>query len=352
MNNQVSIVNQSAGNTILGTGLIALDAVLNGKPDMQPQYFAGGSCGNVLTILSYLGWNVYPVARLSDNIAGRILLDDFIRWNVRHEFVSTESDGSTPIIIHRILKDKNGISRHRFEFRDPTNGSYLPSYKAVLAATIKDLEPSLPKARLYYFDRLNRASIDLAKKVKQDGGFVFFEPSNMKEERLFSQALEYADILKFSQERLPDYRRKFKKPRVQVEIETRGEAGLVFRTKSSPVWKEERSFFFKDIADAAGAGDWCTSGIIHQLFFNQTEQTSSKFTNTRLREALKFGQALGALNCLFFGARGMMYRLTMERQKNYVAELIEKGAIELQPQKDLLIEASQLEINRPIASIL
>jgi fructokinase len=352
MNNKVSIVNQPISNTILGTGLIALDAVLNGKPDMQPQYFAGGSCGNVLTILSYMGWDVYPIARLSNNIAGRILLDDFIRWNVKKEFVSTESDGSTPIIIHRILKDKNGTARHRFEFRDPVNGSYLPSYKAVLAATIKNLEPSLPKATLFYFDRVNRASIDLAKKVKQEGGLVFFEPSNMKEEKLFLQALEYTDIIKYSHERLPEYNRKFKTPKVQVEIETRGEDGLVFRTMTSPSWKEEKSFYIKKIADSAGAGDWCTSGIIHHLFYNQAKQNSKKFVISRLRESLKFGQALGALNCLFYGARGMMYHLTKEQQKSYVTELIKKGYVDLNPQNNLLIEALQLEITRPIASIL
>ena len=47
--------------TVVGTGLVALDVVVSGD---DVKYFAGGTCGNVLTCLSYLGWDAKPVARL------------------------------------------------------------------------------------------------------------------------------------------------------------------------------------------------------------------------------------------------------------------------------------------------
>ena len=48
-----------------GTGLVALDIVFNGDSTVPPRMWAGGSCGNVLTILSYLGWQAVPLARLA-----------------------------------------------------------------------------------------------------------------------------------------------------------------------------------------------------------------------------------------------------------------------------------------------
>ena len=53
----------------VGTGLLALDVIVNAETEGPPQCFAGGSCGNVLTILSYLDWNTFPVARLSQGLA-------------------------------------------------------------------------------------------------------------------------------------------------------------------------------------------------------------------------------------------------------------------------------------------
>ena len=45
---------------VVGTGLVALDIVINSDVHRPPQLWAGGTCGNVLTILSYLGWHAYP----------------------------------------------------------------------------------------------------------------------------------------------------------------------------------------------------------------------------------------------------------------------------------------------------
>jgi len=55
--------------TCVGTGLIALDMVFNGDRGESPRFWAGGSCGNVLTILAYLAWHSYPVARFGDDEA-------------------------------------------------------------------------------------------------------------------------------------------------------------------------------------------------------------------------------------------------------------------------------------------
>src|SRR5690606_31370429 len=58
------VESNAGGPLVVGTGLIALDVVLDdNEPDRQRCY-AGGTCGNVLTILSYLGWLAVPVSRI------------------------------------------------------------------------------------------------------------------------------------------------------------------------------------------------------------------------------------------------------------------------------------------------
>ena len=50
--------------TVFGLGLVALDVILD-PCAVQPLLYSGGTCGNVLTILSYLGWEARPIARLA-----------------------------------------------------------------------------------------------------------------------------------------------------------------------------------------------------------------------------------------------------------------------------------------------
>jgi len=88
----------------IGSGLVALDVVISNNSNNPTQFLAGGSCGNVLTILSFLGWQSYPVARLSNDNAAELLIEDLQKWNVSDNLITITEKGSTPIIIHRILK--------------------------------------------------------------------------------------------------------------------------------------------------------------------------------------------------------------------------------------------------------
>jgi sugar/nucleoside kinase (ribokinase family) len=57
-----------------------------------------------------------------------------------------------------------------------------------------------------------------------------------------------------------------------------------------------------EVKDAAGSGDWCTSGLLDKLArgLSWAEEASAE----QLREAVRHGQALAAWNCGFEGARG------------------------------------------------
>lgn len=311
----------------IGTGLVALDVILNGKPETPAKLFAGGSCGNVLTILSYLGWDSYPVARLANNIATKEIEKDFKLWQVRTSLLTKTNGGSTPIIIHRIFKDKEGKPKHRFEFRDPDSGKWLPSYKPILQKELDLITAKLPKkVNVFYFDRINRGAIELAKKSRELGAIVFFEPSSIGQNlKHFQECLAVSHVIKFSSERIPNYHKLFPQQQVPLEIETLGSDGLRYRfslSRKARNWQLINSYRVDNLIDSVGAGDWCSAGIISRLGNNgikSFEQIDSK----TIQYILDYGQALGALNCYFYGARGIMYNLSNTSELNQLVKMIQ-----------------------------
>ncbi|MFC0318747.1 MULTISPECIES: carbohydrate kinase [Olivibacter] len=304
----------------IGTGLVALDVVISNEHDVPAQFWAGGSCGNVITILSYFGWKCFPIARLSNNVAAEMLLQDLHKWNVKDDLITATSDGSTPIIIHRILRDKEGAPKHKFEFRNPEDGSYLPSYKPCLAKSVKGLVERIPASNVFYFDRINRGAIDLAKSYKGNGAIVFFEPSSAKDIKGFNECLEITDVVKFSNDRISDYDKMYPIGRVPLEIQTMGESGLKFRLKGESEWTHLESYSIDNVIDSAGAGDWCTAGIIKTLFYKNN--SSFPINKDDIVKALRFGQILSAINCTFEGARGLMYAVPNNELLLYVQHII------------------------------
>ncbi len=312
----------------VGTGLVALDVILNGSPSTPAKLCVGGSCGNILSILSYLGWDAKPVARLSNSTATKNVIKDLKNFKVQIDFLTKTSDGSTPIIIHRILKDKNGNPKHRFEFRVPGTNTWLPNYKPVLSSAVESITNKQSAAKVFYFDRVSRSAIDLAKYYKKTGALIIFEPSSYKDEKQFAESMEVADIIKFSSDRIPNYSELFPSAIAALEIQTLGNEGLQYRFKSNNIksWKKIAPFKLDNVIDAAGAGDWCTSGLINELAFNGIK-SFEKADIAAIENALTIGQALGALNCTFDGARGIMYNMDYTSLNDVISKIISKKDI-------------------------
>lgn len=313
MNNKVCV----------GTGLVALDIILNDNKRTEPLITAGGSCGNVLTILTFLGWDSYPIARLDGSEATQLILEDLTKNNVNTSLISEKKDGSAPIIIHRILTDRNGNPKHRFEFRSPKTGKWFPNFKPVLNKSVSDLEPKLPLANFYYFDRLNRSSIELAKINKKNGATIFFEPSSIGNDKMFAEALEVTDIIKISNERISDYKDKFQETDVTLEIITLGSDGLDFRYKNSE-WFHSEPIKIDGLIDSAGAGDWCSAGIIETL--SKKQKNIDNLNTDEILDCLNYGQKLGAINCLYIGARGLM-DYTDKAELNKLTEILSNESV-------------------------
>jgi sugar/nucleoside kinase (ribokinase family) len=310
----------------VGTGLVALDVVINHTTDASQKVFAGGTCGNVLTILSYLGWLAYPVARMNEDKdeAARLVLADFKKWGVRTDLCNFLPTGETPIIIQNIRRAKGGHNFHRFSFTCPNCGAWLPGFKAVTIPAVETVLGKVPRPNVFFFDRLSRAAVNLAKHYAQNDVLVMFEPSGLGDPKLFREVLPHVHILKYANERLNEMSGLHYAQSPLLVIETMGGEGLRYRSNlphcRTSDWHSLASYNSTTVIDAAGAGDWCSAGVLMMLGAKGLVgllKTPSK----ALRDALLFGQAMAVWNCQFEGARGGMYAMdkrSMHRQVNKI----------------------------------
>lgn len=325
--------------TVIGTGLIALDIVINETRQDGPHLWAGGTCGNVLTILSYLGWRSFPIARLADDGASEYIKKDLTRWKVNLDFMNLEPRARAPIIVQHLTETASGLPFHRFSWTCPACGGWLPPYRAVLASTVSTSLPRIERSQVFFFDRVSRAALILAKKSFDEGALVVFEPSCSQDPQQFREALALTHILKYSHERSKKLRPLLGKSEHTplLEIETLGAAGLRFRSQlrghDATNWQRLDAYELKEFRDPSGAGDWCTAGIIHQLGQGGAP-AFRRVTQKQLHDTFAFSQALAAWTCRYEGARGGMH-FTDRNMLLQEVEWIMKGNTDNLPRPDV-----------------
>lgn len=295
-------------NQIVGTGLIALDILL--RDENSAVYSAlGGSTGNVLAILAHLGWSSFPVAHIGADNAGICIRKEFKSLGSDTRFIINQDIAETPVI-YQLPGDEE--KTHRFSFACPLCGSkkrfsdYACSHELVNAVS-----ETVNIPQVFYFDRITPIALELAKIYRDRGAIVFFEPSEIRgNDEDVRNALALAHILKYADDRISDLV-NFNLSNITVEIQTLGAQGLRFRAPSlTTEWIELPAIKVPYIADTAGAGDWCSAGLLYQLFSKNNATSTDIFSHNNLYTALRFGQALSALNCMYEGARGMMRHRT------------------------------------------
>ena len=317
---------KSPAPTVFGMGLIALDVIM--VPGNSEKMWTGGSCGNVLTILNWLGWQSYPIANLKNDKPADIIYRDLSNWKIELDFIIRNETGRTPIIIEKLKS--NGI--HKFMFRCPIRGINLPRYKPISVDDVdniilqKDYSPSV-----FYFDRVSKSAITLAEEFADKGSIIAFEPCSMRNKRQFHRALEICHILKYSREQNKIFKKINARPMPLLEIETLGSKGLRYRANISTnsEWETIESYTLDRIVDTAGAGDWCTAGIIHSLCQRGLSELK-KLSSGQLKSGLRFGQALAAFNCMFEGARGGMYLLSRDVFRNIITNIRSKKSVNIE----------------------
>ena len=236
-----------------------------------------------------------------------MMLEDMTRYGVHTDFVSTKDDGATPVIIQHNIVDKDGNPTHKFEFKGNKGGFFL-DYKPVTKKEAMRVVESLEfEPTVFFFDRVNPATVAMAEHFKERKTMVYFEPSSMKGNwTQFEKCVVGSDIVKFSNQRLPDvsFADKY---RDKLFIQTLGSKGLQFNLFGNG-WVVIPAIPNLDVVDTSGAGDWTTATLLDEMV-NADIIELKDLTVTMVKELLEKAQVKGAESCSYEGARGMMEKI-------------------------------------------
>lgn len=167
--------------------------------------------------------------------------------------------------------------------------------------------------------------LELARKSRATGALVVFEPSGIRDERLFGECLKTAHVAKYANDRIEGIHDIVAKAKVPIEIETLGAEGLRLRVRTNGrvgAWKDLSAFSAPELRDAAGSGDWTTAGLIHGLMAKGSSGDDAVNNPDAVVLATRTGQALAALNCGFEGARGLMYAADAKSVLDFAAAVV------------------------------
>ena len=310
---------------IVGAGLIALDLVIGPDPETPVGCWAGGTCGNVLSILAYFGWDAYPVARMNGDVASQRVRVDMARWGVHLEWTTCAPTTHTPIIVQEIRRGRDGRSKHRFSWSCPYCGKWLPPFKAVTVESVERIRPVLSNTAVFFLDRVSRATLTLAWEALSHGAVVVFEPSSKTNEKLMAEAISLAHIVKYADNRFSGVCGAMEDGSATlVEVQTLGEHGLKYRHRLGrgvSHWMHLNAISTPLLVDSCGSGDWSTAGLISMVAGDGL--TGLRRAGARgVRSGLRYGQALAAWNCAFEGARGGMYAVSQHEFRNQITNLL------------------------------
>ena len=259
--------------TIIGSGIYNLDTIVVRDypewPRLRP--FAdnvvleevGGTCGNVMSILAWLGWDAKPLACLDDSPEGMKITKDLKRYGCDCCYVTNTPCGGTTLL--RCTHKKDGEGKHMMSVRAGSpGGSRFPKRRFLRA---RDEAPVFLEAldeapAVFFFDDTAAGNRLIARGLKERGSLIYFEPSRVVSNADL-EAVGISDIIKFSEENIPDmsfadaYEDKF-------FIQTMGAEGVRFKLGNQP-WVTLPGVQAKSVVDTEGAGDWFSSVLINEL---------------------------------------------------------------------------------------
>jgi fructokinase len=182
---------------------------------------------------------------------------------------------------------------------------------------------SEPAPTVYFFDRVNPATVWLAEHYADAGVFVAFEPSLPTGGGLFRRACEVAGLIKHGKEvDLPIPPCPPRSRPDQVRVVTEGAAGLCYRFGRSA--KKHLPAIPTLAVDTAGAGDWTTASLMAAACGSDGLDTG------QVEIGLRNGQALAAMCCTLVGARTLS-AVPLKTLKKRIDEVLASNSVDAPP---------------------
>ena len=247
----------------------------------------GGTCGNVSVILSHFGHPVTPVIAVGSDQRGARLRAKMREHGIDTSEIVTTAGRGTPAVAQEILPSAPG--KHRFALKCPSCNRPFPRSTGISLATARAVEDKLCQSQCFFLDRATPASLRLADLAASTGLLVMFEANHIRPSSRNSAAAELSHVVKYSNDVDRETQRWLPRPdaRTEVIVQTLGADGAKYRVRRADRswgdWVRVPCILARFIEDTAGAGDWCSSGILHDLLRTRLRR---RFTEKSIRRAL------------------------------------------------------------------
>lgn len=160
---------------------------------------AGGACGNLMSLLSYYGWETYPIARIDTSLISKQLIADLNRYGVDTRFIFQHIKNDTPVIQYRQDTDKEG-KRHVINKKFCSDGlfhRFRPAVKFITKQTANSdiLKPLEFTPDVFYMGHLCPGVLHLAKELKDKGSLVLTDMNAKLDAKKTESFLKASDII-------------------------------------------------------------------------------------------------------------------------------------------------------------
>lgn len=293
---------------ILGAGFSCIDIVKNNNREIIQN---GGTCANVLSLLSVLGWECTLLKAHYEDLVNTVVDDNLSSLGVK-----TIDFKHSLKAMPRILQISN--MDHQFMTSCPKCGNRLINLELPTKTNISKTIDDFSQFDFFYHDRISAGIDHVVDLMHRNGNLVIYEPNSARNGAALIMHSLMCDIVKFSTERIPMkyadlIRNSASSSKTKLLICTNGKKGLSFsylnHSGVMSEWTTILPFATKKIVDTSGAGDWMTAGFLFSLFSSDAD-ISEGLSEEKIVKALEKARDYAKRCCQYQGAQGAYYDST------------------------------------------
>ena len=331
-----SLSDQEGATVVIGAGFLTVDVIQLCRSDWEPinrrpVYASGGTMSNILSYLSVFGWKCGILGAVGEDSLGKVVRADLEQYGIDIAGLYRSNASSTRRILHRIATEGDRLGEHRFDTTCFGCGRRFPAFP--------DLKPEwfdvhisrmLRQPAILLVDRANDMTIRLAERVTSSGGTVVFEPGYLPRRRDAPvRLMKYVSLLKYSEDLRDGVESVLEEvgtnaARMALRVETRGRRGARIMRGNREIRLTTTPMV--NPIDSGGAGDAFMAGLLTGIGVEGLHSLDS-VDDKHLEDAVQRGQALGALACLFYGAKGLLHEWSgdLDKIENAIEEVAAFG---------------------------
>ena len=263
----------------------------------------GGTCGNVMCMLAHLGWDARPQVKLIDSEEGHKLAESLIEFGCDSRYISFSANGGFSGLMCTHRKNRN-TGEHELGLRGfGPNGS---RFRKITELRARDEVPQFLDSiteypDVYFFDHNEAGPREMAKEFCNRGTLIYYEAENNKDWNKFIKSVEVADIVKFSDENVPDIDFCNDYPE-KLFIQTQGSKGMRYSLNGGE-WIRVKPVSVEKVVDWEGCGDTVSAVFLNELYKLGLPKVS-EMTEEQVLKSLNVAAEKSAMNTQYYGSKG------------------------------------------------